>query len=226
MDDVPGNDDDAGGAARAFEDLRAEMSVLRRAVEALPAAWTENQPPDYTPDLARVNKVLANVTTSLAAIEKHPALRLTPQQHQAEIAAAGNTLMREAAQKLDRCTQDTERERRQLTTLIGTVREKRRQLFLLIGIPLLVFVVTLVGSPVLLGELPFGLNTRAAAVTMQTDRWHAGWALMHAADPVRWEKAVAGFNLVAGNQATLTACWTAANTEDKDQRCVITVKAE
>lgn len=224
MDDVPGNDDDAGSAARAFEDLRAEMSVLRRAVEALPAAWTENQPPDYTPDLARLNKGLANVTTSLTAIEKHPALRLTPQQHQADVAAVGDMLMREAAQKLDRATQDTDRERRQLAGMIGTVREKRRQLFMLIGIPLLVFVVTLVGSPVLLGDLPFGLNTRAAAVTMETDRWDAGWALMDAADPARWEKAEAGFDLVTDNQAALTACWTAANTEGKDQRCLISVK--
>jgi hypothetical protein len=140
MDDVPGNDDDAGGAARAFEDLRAEMSVLRRAVEALPAAWTENQPPDYTPDLARLNKGLANVTASLAAIEKHPTLRLTPQQHQADVATAGNVLMREAAQKLDRATQDTDRERRQLAGIIGTMEEKHKQRLWLMALPAAAFV--------------------------------------------------------------------------------------
>jgi hypothetical protein len=80
------------------------MSVLRRAVEALPAAWTDNQPLDYSPDLARLNTGLANVSGSLAALEKHPALRLTPDQHQAAIASAGDTLMRDAAQKLDRTT--------------------------------------------------------------------------------------------------------------------------
>jgi hypothetical protein len=44
------------------------MSVLRRAVEALTAAWTDNQAPDYSPNLARLNKGLASVTSGLAAI--------------------------------------------------------------------------------------------------------------------------------------------------------------
>ncbi|MDG6095826.1 hypothetical protein LOC54_12210 [Acetobacter sp. AN02] len=41
-----------GSVQRAFDDLRAEISVLRRSVEALPQAWRENRPPDYTEDLA------------------------------------------------------------------------------------------------------------------------------------------------------------------------------
>jgi hypothetical protein len=94
---------------------------------------------------------------------------------------------------------------------------------LLIGIPLLVFVMKLFPAPILWGDLPFGLNSRAAAVTMQTDRSDAGWALMNAAVPASGEKAAAGFNLVTDNQSTLTACWTAANTQGRDQRCTITV---
>ena len=44
-------------AARAFEDLCAEMTVLQRSVEAaLPQAWRDNRPPDYTDYLARVGK--------------------------------------------------------------------------------------------------------------------------------------------------------------------------
>jgi hypothetical protein len=77
-----------------------------------------------------------------------------------------------------------------------------------------------------LGDLPFGLDTRAAAVTMGTDRWDAGWALMNAADPTRWEKAAAAFSLVTDNQSTLTACWTAANIHGKGQRCTITVNPD
>ena len=40
-------DDEADSAAAAFEELRAEISVLRRAVEAIPATLRENRPPDY-----------------------------------------------------------------------------------------------------------------------------------------------------------------------------------
>jgi hypothetical protein len=81
----------AADPAQAFEDLRAEVSELRRAVEALPGAWEESQPPDYTPSLGTIAKGLAAVDSRLAGIEKHPALRLTPEQQQA-VAQAGNML--------------------------------------------------------------------------------------------------------------------------------------
>ena len=166
MDDAPRHDDDAGqgDAARAFEDLRAEMSVLRRAVEALPTAWTDNQPPDYTPDLARLNQGLASVTSGLAAIEKHPALRFTPDQHHAAVARAGDTLMREASQKLDQATQETERERRQLAAMIGTMKEQHIQRFWLMALPAAAFVFALLISPIFLSTLPFGLNDVAASI--------------------------------------------------------------
>lgn len=164
MDDLPEQDEDSGGAARAFEDLRAEMSVLRRAVEALPAAWTDNQPPDYSPDLVLLNKGLASVATGLAAIEKHPALRLTPDQHEAAVARAGDALMRDASQKLDRATQETECERRQLATMIGTMEEKHILRFWLMALPAAAFIFALLISPIFLSTLPFGLNDVAASI--------------------------------------------------------------
>jgi hypothetical protein len=164
MNDLSEHDEDSGGATQAFEDLRAEMSVLRRAVEALPAAWTDNQAPDYRPDLARLNKGLASVTSGLAAIEQHTALRQTLDQHQAAVARAGDTLMRDAAQKLDRATQATEREQRQLATMIGTMEEKHIQRFWLMALPAAAFVFTLLISPIFLSTLPFGLNDMAALI--------------------------------------------------------------
>ncbi len=145
-----------GDPTRAFEDLRAEVAVMRRAVEALPGAWEENQPPDYSPDLGRIAKGLAVVAGQLDTINKHPALRMTPEQHQAAVAQAGSGLMRAALQKLDRATQEAERERHQLAGLIGTVRKKRDQMLWLIALPVVVFWLTLFASPVVLGWLPFG----------------------------------------------------------------------
>ncbi|KXV60730.1 hypothetical protein AD947_01720, partial [Acetobacter tropicalis] len=59
-------------AARAFEELCAEMTVLRRSVEALPQAWRDNRPPDYTEDLARVVKAMNAVGARMKAIEDTP----------------------------------------------------------------------------------------------------------------------------------------------------------
>lgn len=52
-------------AARAFEDLCAEMTVLRRSVEALPQAWRDNRPPDYTEDLARDVRAMNAIVSAL-----------------------------------------------------------------------------------------------------------------------------------------------------------------
>ena len=95
------NEEQTGDAARAFEDLRAEVSVLRRAVEALPEEWEANQPPDYTESLGQITQGLSKVVGRLNVIEQHPALRSTPAEHKADIIAAGQDLMSRAAGRID-----------------------------------------------------------------------------------------------------------------------------
>lgn len=57
--------------------------------------------------------------------------------------------------------------RHQLAGLIGTVRAKRNQAFWLIALPATVFAFTLLASPVLLSELPFGLNKWVETVVLR-----------------------------------------------------------
>jgi hypothetical protein len=114
MGDTTEQDQAESDPARAFEALRAEVGAVRRAMEALPEAWEEVRPPDYSSDLGRISKSLATAATKLEAMETHPALRLTPEQHQAAVARAAEGLMRDALQKLDRAAQEAERERHQL----------------------------------------------------------------------------------------------------------------
>src|ERR1035437_3652809 len=216
----------AADPAQAFEDLRAEVSELRRALEALPGAWEENQPPDYTPSLGTIAKGMAAVENRLAGIETHPALRLTPEQHQQAVAQAGNMLMREAVQKLDRATQDAERERHRLAGLIGTVRKQDEQRNWLLWAALGALVVGLLVSPFVAGVLPFGGDSAVAAVIMQADRWNAGIALMQAGSPDGWRGVADASNLARVNQDALAACREAAVKAKKEQRCTITVPAQ
>jgi len=216
----------AADPAQAFEDLRAEVSELRRAVEALPGAWEESRPPDYTPSLGTIAQGMATVESRLAGIEKHPALRLTPEQHQQAVAQAGNVLMREAAQKLDRAAQDAERERHQLAGLIGTVRKQDAQRNWLLYAASGALVVGLLVSPFVAGVLPFGGDSAVAAVIMRTDRWNAGIALMQAGSPDGWRGLADASNLVRVNQEALAACREAVAKAKKEQRCTITVPAQ
>ena len=122
--------DHGGDPARAFEDLRAEVSVMRRAVEALPGILMESlppAPPDYRSDVGKVAQVLAAVVGRLDMIEKHPALRLTPEQHRQAIAREGNELMRDAAGKFQAATLEQNRARGELAGMIGTMRGRRDQ---------------------------------------------------------------------------------------------------
>ena len=221
--------DGAGDPAQAFENLRAEVSAMRRAVAALPRTLAANQPPaphDYRSDIGKVALGLGGVVGRLNEIEKHPALRLTPEAYGQAIADAGATVMGEAGQKLDNAALDHDRARGELAGMVGTLRGKRKQLFWLISVPVLVFVVTMLSSPVLLQKLPFGWNTRAAAMVMNNDRWDAGMALMQVANPTGWKNVVDAWNLVQANKGALTSCQETAVKEGKDMSCTIIVQVQ
>jgi hypothetical protein len=211
--------DGAGDPAQAFEALRAEVAALRQAIEAA----AERQAPDYSPDLGRITQAVNGVIDGLEAIEAHPAVRMTPDQFGQAMTRTGRELMNEVAQKYDRARQDAERECHQLADIIGTLQGKRDQVFWLAAVSGVVFVFTLLASPVLLGELPFGWNTNAAATVMHADRWDAGSALMQAASPQGWQDVVAASALVQANQDALAACQQIANNEGKNHRCTIDV---
>jgi hypothetical protein len=158
-----------------------------------------------------------------AEVAAHPAVRMTPDQFGQAMTRTGRELMNEVAQKYDRARQEAERERHQLADMIGTMRGKRDQVFWLAAVFVGTFVFTLFASPVLLGELPFGWNTNAAATVMQADRWDAGSALMQTASPQGWQDLVSASNLVRANQDALAACQQEAENAGKNERCTIIV---
>ena len=169
-----------------------------------------------------IAKGLAAVDSRLAGIETHPALRLTPEQHQQAVAQAGNTLMREAVQKLNRAIQDVERARHQLAGLIGTVRKQDEQRHWLLWAASGALVIGLLVSPFVAGLR----DSAVAAVIMNANRWNAGIALMQAGSPDGWRGVADASNLVRVNQEALAACREAAAKAKKEQRCTITVPAQ
>jgi hypothetical protein len=78
MDDA----DDAGGAERAFEALRAEVAALRQAVEGQAA-------PDYALTLGAIVKELQAVGARLDAIEAAPPMQVTPATIAQQIGSEG-----------------------------------------------------------------------------------------------------------------------------------------
>jgi hypothetical protein len=214
---------EAVDAAQAFEDLRSEVSVLRRAVEALPGEWEANQPPDYTPTLGSIAKGLKAVADRLQSIEGHPALRITPDQHQQAIAKAGNNLMQEAGSKLYAAGRELEQTREHLAALIGSARTQDKQRRWLAITAAAALVVGLLLSPFAVRLLPFGWDAGVAASILGTDRWNAGQQLMKSTNPTGWETLAAEITLAEANHDALSACRAAAAQTKKEQRCTIVV---
>lgn len=220
------SEDHISDPAKAFDDLRAEVSVLRKAVEALPGAIRENRPPDYAQDLAVIGKGLDEIGNQLETIQKSPALRMSPEQQGQSIANAGSAMLREAAQKFERAAQEADRERYNLSNIIGTVKTQRKEWHDLLWTAGIMLAIGLFVSPFLAGLLPFGLNTRVAALVMMRDRWDAGEALMEAGNRPGWAQLVADTNLAHDNRDKITACQKSAATAKKEERCTITVRAQ
>lgn len=219
-DDEPDGQSDP---AKAFEDLRAEVSVLRKALEALPAAMRDNRPPDYAQDLAVIGKGLDEIGGQLETIQNSPALRMSPEQQGQAIANAGCALIRDASQKLDRATQETDRERHNLSQMIGTLGTKEyRRRFWAVVLPL-VFLVGFVTFPFAMRAMPSGFKRSTAAIIIGEREWDAGMALMRSDNPDGWAQLSADAELVSANRDRITDCRTAATKTKKQQRCAITV---
>jgi hypothetical protein len=86
-------------AARAFEALRAEISLTRHAVEGLTAA--RERIPDYTPTLGEITADLKALQDALERIEQCPAFALTPAALTMGIVKAAGAARAEDARKLD-----------------------------------------------------------------------------------------------------------------------------
>lgn len=92
-------DNPTSGTARALEDLRAEISLIRHAVEGLTAA--RERIPDYTPTLGEMSEGLKVLQNALDRIEQRPAFALTPAGLTAEIVKAAGAARAEESRKLD-----------------------------------------------------------------------------------------------------------------------------
>jgi Family of unknown function (DUF6118) len=216
-------------AAQAFEALRAEVALQRRAVEALGDALEAQAPPDLSIDIARIVKGQAQLLEAMQGLQKlqyHSVLRMTPAEHGQAIINAGADAVRETAGQLRQATQSLENEGRRLARLVGAGVANSRQRQVLLWATGAALAAGLLLSPVLVRSLPVELSSRAAAFVVKEDRWQAGEALMRLADPGQWSSAIEAIGLARANQATLSACRSQATRTGREQRCAIVVPAQ
>lgn len=178
-------------AADAFERLRSEVALLRRAVEGL-AAGAQEAPVDYSPTLAELSEAIAAVSAQAVALGERPLLALAPEQ-------LGSLFQIAAAKVLARPVAELERERstlRQAAEALGAARDAdlarsrswRRTASLLGGGAAAGAVLwSLMLGPVA-RTLPagWGVPERLASATLNLPMASAGERLLRRADPQGW----------------------------------------
>ena len=207
--------------AAAFEALRAEVAALRASL----GDGDGRVAPDYAPTLGKM-------AATLAKIEAHPALQLTPeafayQVRQARDAAQqqGSRDMSAAIQRVDAAGAGLER----MAERQRTGREQVRQVAIMTAVGAVAGVIVWVGfSGPIARALPVGWSVpeRMAAATLRLDRWEAGGRMMASANPVNWKAVMDATDLVRANADVVTACRQKAARTGKVQPCVLRIDPE
>jgi hypothetical protein len=170
--------------AAAFEGLRIEVAQLRAALEHLPTTA-----PDYAPTLAAIAQ-------SLAAMEAHPALRLTPQDHASQVRQASEAAQQQGRRELANAVQRVDAAGAELERLAEqqrTGREQVRQVAIMTAVGAVAGVIVWVCfSGPIARALPasWSVPERMAAATLRLDRWEAGARLMQSGNPQGWAQLI------------------------------------
>ncbi|HDZ73777.1 MAG TPA: hypothetical protein ENH55_13640 [Aurantimonas coralicida] len=226
---------EAGDPAQVFDALRqtvekqgaqlgAEMTVIRRGLEAAFDQFEKfGQPADYSPDLGRIAKELANVSQRLGVIEKHPALLTTPAAQAQAIEQIGTRMVRDTVSNLNQAIRTSAEERGQLARIIGMSREKAEQRKWLIWTAAAGLLAGLALFPLLGNILPIAIGSRMAAITVGEDRWNAGMDMMAADSPGGWGFLQSAWLLANNNREALNACRQEVYQTGETQSCTVSV---
>lgn len=195
MDQSSTPDPAASLAAQAFGELRAEVSLLRRAVERL--TDERSAQPDYAPTLEAIDKRIQDICGWARRVSEKPALALTPESLGREIAAAAASSRSADRQMLETASAAMDAAASRIDAMIARSRSVAEQNRVLMKNRIAFAVVGMALSAILPGcvarSLPvsWAVPERMAARMLGTDIWHAGQSMMAKADPDRWQRIVA-----------------------------------
>jgi hypothetical protein len=220
----------ASGAAEAFDGLRQEIKLMRKALGAL--VDEQRGQPDYSETLGKIADDLSKADRKVRWLANRAALVLTPEDIAAQIKtasaaarAADHSLIGGAADGL-----------RQATSAIGvwieqarTADKQNQRLLQAGGVSaamgiLLGFVLPLAAIKV--APPAWAWPERGAAFVLGDSRWAAGERLLASADPARWRVVRVSSLLGQDNQNAIQRCREAAQKSRQDQHCRIVIKPD
>lgn len=224
-------DDDQGdsGAVEAFHELRAEVALQRRAIEGLAAERSAIEIPDYSETFAKQLHGIEILIREMTALQKMPALDITPEQMAQRIGMAGAAARRADHDALTRATGDmtaaAHKVRGTVASALLAERQSVRQLWFALG--------GLVAGILLWMLLP-GLVARELAPTNwqwpekmaarslgASSIWDGARRMAAAGSPDNWNMMIDGAVIVQANRKALAKCQNTAVAPGKPVKCTI-----
>ena len=222
----------ADPAALAFNALREEVALVRRAVSGLAAERAAIEIPDYSETLGQIMRTSAATAAGLKTLTAMPALRLTAQDWGRVIAAASEQARRADQQTLTQAREALQQAARDLTSKLTSAKsaDKQRQWVLWTGT---------VGffAGILLLAIGIGPVVRA-----MPESWHwpesmaadivgmgeeaAGARLIESATPNRWGDIAFGYRIVSDNREAIAQCKKTSTNKRASVHCTIEINTE
>ena len=197
----------ASDPAAAFEALRAEVAALGA---SLKSGGVEKSAPDYT-------LTHGEISATLAKLESHPALRMTPEAYNQQIRSAAEHTRQRDEQNLRQAVNEVERATKAVNRLLEQRKAQiteRQRLAMVGGLGLVIGMVAwAVFSGPVARALPasWAVPEKMAAATLHLDRWQAGVRLLASVSPAGWAMIEENMRLEMGNREKLAGCRAAAN---------------
>ena len=219
------DDHERDAAAEAFEGVRGELALLRRAIEGIAARDDRPEPPDYGETLGQITK-LANATLQRAefmrkAIEEEAVARqvanriagAVAEDRQAVKIAVGE--LRDATRSLQGVTASARRGDEQNRWLAWAA----------IGGAVVGMILWAVFAGIVARAVPASWQwpERMAARTLAMPMWEGGQRMMRTAAPDAFANIAAGDRIVAANREALETCQNQASRSQEIVRCTVRV---
>jgi len=192
QDIIPGID--TNSAAHAFGEVRAEISLLRRAVERLTDERIAQ--PDYAPSLEAIGKRPQDIAEWAKRVSEKPALKLTPDSLGREIAEAATNSRAQDRELLERAADAMESAGDRIDAMIARSRSVAEQNRAMVRNCIASAVAGMVLFAIVPGAIARSLPViwavpeRIAARMLGADMWQAGQDMMAKADPEKWNRIV------------------------------------
>ena len=225
---------DGGDAAtEAFEEVRAEVTLLRRAIERLTAERAElPEQPDYSETLGRMANNITAIAQRVDLLTKGSAQAMSPIHIASQIVAAGSDARRNDQQIIAEARAGLDQATRQIAGMVASARRGDEQNRWLAGIGAGGLFVGMMLWAAFAGPIlratpdSWRWPEIVAARTLGGTAWEGARRLAAASYPDTWDAMVAGAVIGQSNQAALERCQRAATKARAPVRCTLRIAAK